>query len=99
MQAAAVSLRAPFELGKPFDFSKLGNRIGWTVVEKGAGPHHPFIPPKRYEIEIRRWARGEQGHGLAVRIVPNRGIDDGWTVRFTPAKEKPVEFEVATYAD
>ena len=103
MQAAAVALRAAFEPGKPFDFAKLGDRIGWTVVEKGAGPHHPFIPPKRYEIdvtkEIRRWARGEQGHGLALRTVPNRGIDDGWTVRFTLAKEKPAEFEIATYAD
>jgi hypothetical protein len=46
---------------------------------------------------VRGWARGEPRHGLALRIVPNRGIDDGWNVRFTPAKERPVELQIATY--
>jgi hypothetical protein len=34
-----------------------------------------------------------------LRIVPNRGVDDGWTVRFSPAKDKPVELKIETYAD
>jgi hypothetical protein len=46
---------------------------------------------------IRAWARGEPRHGLALRIIPNRSVDDGWTVRFTPAREKPAELELATY--
>ena len=48
---------------------------------------------------VRAWCRGEPCHGLAVRIVPNRGVDDGWTVRFTPQRDKPVEWEIETYAD
>lgn len=103
MQAAAVQLDAPFEAGKPFDFGKLGRIAGTTVVAQGTGPDAPFTPPRRYEIDVTRlvraWSSGQPQHGLALRIVPNRGVDDGWTVRFTPAQEKPVELEVAAYAD
>ena len=103
MQAAAVLLDAAFEPGKPYDFAKLGQNLGTTVVEKGNGPDAPFVPPRRYEIDvtkaIRAWAQGTPCHGLALRIVPNRGVDDGWTVRFTPAKDKPVELEIVTFAE
>jgi hypothetical protein len=103
MEAAAVVLEAPFEAGKPYDFSKLGRSVGTTIVQKGRGRGAPFKPPRRCEIdvtrEVRRWARGEPAHGLGLRIVPNRGIDDGWTVRFTPAREKPVELVVAAYVE
>jgi hypothetical protein len=102
MQAAAVGLDAAFKEGVAFDFSKLGPPVGMTIVAQGNGPGDPFVPPRRYEIDVsrlvRNWARGEPQHGLALRIVPNRAVDDGWTVRFTPAKEKPVELQVNTYA-
>jgi len=101
MQAGAALLGAPFEPGKPYDFAKLGPIVGTTIVERGDGPGATFDPPRRYEIDVtkavRAWSRGEPAHGLALRIVPNRSIDDGWTVRFTPAREKPVELIVATY--
>jgi len=100
MQVAALTLDAPFESQQPYDFAKLGQRVGSTVVQKGAGG--PISPPKRYEIDVTRavraWAGGAKCCGLAVRIVPDRGVDDGWTVRFTPAKDKPAELEVAEYA-
>jgi len=103
MQAAAVQLDAPFETGQPFDFAKLGRIVGTTVVAQGTGPGAPFVPPRRYEIDVTRlvraWASGQPQHGLALRIVPNRGVDDGWTVRFTPDQQKPLELEIATYAD
>ncbi len=103
MQAAAVALEAPFESGKPYDFSQLGRTVGGTIVQQGNGPGTPFEPPRRYEIDVtgmvRRWCRGEPFHGLAVRIVPNRGVDDGWTVRFTPVKQKPVELLISRYTD
>jgi hypothetical protein len=101
MQVAAVMLDGPFEPGQPYDFSKLGQNVGSTIVQQGTGG--PISPPKRYEIDVTRavrtWAGGAKCHGLAVRIVPNRGVDDGWTVRFTPAKDKPAELEIATYAE
>ncbi|NQT36262.1 MAG: transglutaminase domain-containing protein, partial [Planctomycetes bacterium] len=85
MQAAAVLLDAPFKPAAAYDFDKLGRTLGWTIVQQGNGPGDPFVPPRRYEIDLTRaaraWARGEPFHGLALRIVPNRGVDDGWTVR------------------
>ena len=100
MQVAAVVLDAPFEADEPFDFAKLGQSVGSTIVEKGNGAS--FASPRRYEIDVTRavraWAGGGKCHGLAVRIVPNRGVDDGWTVRFTPSRDKPAELEIATYA-
>ena len=103
MQAGAVALKAPFEPGKPYDFANLGATINVTAVAKGAGPGAPFNPPRRYEIDVTRevmaWARDKKANGLALRIVPNRAIDEGWTVRFTPAKEKPAELEIATFGE
>jgi len=101
MQVAAVLLDAPFDADQPYDFAKLGQSVGTTTVQKGAGA--TISPPRRYEIDatraVRAWSAGAKCHGLAVRIVPNRGVDDGWTVRFTPSKEKPAELEIATYSD
>jgi hypothetical protein len=103
MQAAAVMLNAPFEVGKPYDFAGLGQTVGVTVVEKGAGPDSPLVPPRQCEIDVTRavraWIAGGARHGLALRIIPNRGVDDGWTVRFTPVRQKPVELEIVAYAD
>ena len=101
MQVAAVMLDGPFAADQPYDFAQLGQNVGTTIVEKGTGA--AFSPPRRYEIDVTRavraWAGGAKCHGLAVRIVPNRGVDDGWTVRFTPSREKPAELEIATYAE
>ena len=104
MQVAAVSVDAPFIADKPFDFAALGATAGTAIVEKGNGPGAAFNPPRRYEIDVtkavRAWAAGYvQRTNLAVRIVPNRSVDDGWTVRFTPAKEKPAELLISTYAE
>ena len=103
MQAAAVALNSPFTTGKPYDFAQLGRTLGSTIVQQGDGPGAPFVPPRRYEIDvtraIRAISRGEPFHGLALRIVPNRGVDDGWTVRFTPVREKPLELIVARYIE
>jgi len=101
MEAAAVILNAPFEAGKPYDFKGLGDIVGSTIVKQGGGAGKPFDPPLRYEIDVtkavRTWIGGDKPNGLALRIVPNRGVDDGWTVRFTPSKDKLPELEIATY--
>jgi hypothetical protein len=103
MQVAVVALGVPFELHKPYDFRGLGRTIGSTIVEPGYGPGKPFQPPRRYEVdvtrEVRLWTGEKRFCGLAVRIIPNRSIDDGWTVRFTPARKKPVELAIAEYND
>ena len=101
MQVAALMLDAPFDADQPYEFSRLGQSVGTTTVEKGTGAENS--PPRRYEIDVTRavraWAGGANCHGLAVRIVPNRRVDDGWTVHFTPSNQKPAELEIATYSE
>ncbi len=101
MQVAALMLDAPFDIDQPYDFGRLGQNVGSTTVERGSGAS--ISPPRRYEIDVTRavrtWAGRGKCHGLAVRIVPNRSVDDGWTVRFTPSAEKPAELEIETYAE
>ena len=45
---------------------------------------------------MRSWIRNNRADGVAVRVVPNRGIDQGWTVRFTADAERPVELLITT---
>ena len=101
MQAAAVALKAPFETGKPYAFTNLGDTLGTTIIKKSSGENARFDPPLRYEIDVtktvRAWAGGEKSNGLALRIVPNRAVDEGWTVRFTPDEKKLPELVVTTY--
>ena len=97
-QAAAVLLDAPFTPGQKFPFAALGQTVGTATVGKGEAT--PFATARPYEIDVtaavRAWIKGKKPDGLAVRVVPNRGIDEGWTVRFTPDKQQPVELRITT---
>ena len=92
--------RPPAEPEKPTQTTLL-TPIKTAYVSKQGEVFEHFNPPRRYEIDvtgaIRAWARGEGIAELAVRIVPNRRVDDGWTVRFTPARDKPAELAIATH--
>ncbi len=99
-QVGASMLSKPFTKMKPYDFKDLGGIVGTVVVPKQtkAGP------AKYYKIEVTRGlklvAAGEaKFHGLAVRVVPNRGVDEGYTVRVDITKDKPTYIELETYAD
>ena len=94
-------LKAPFETGKPYDFTNLGEVAGTMIIKKGGGNNAPLVPTVRYEVDVTRavraWATGEKPNGLVSRIVPNRAVDDGWTVHFTPDPNKPPELVVTTF--
>ena len=97
-QAAAVLVDANFKASAPFNFAGLGRTVGTAVVEKGNGPGTPFDPPRTYTLDVspavRAWIKDGRSHGLGVRIVPNRAVDDGWTVRFTLDKQQPAKLEI-----
>jgi hypothetical protein len=99
-QVGASLLTRSFESMKPFDFKGLGQVAGTTVVPKQAAPG----PAKYYKIDvtrgIKRVAAGESPfHGLAVQVIPNRSVDDGWTVRIDITRDAPTYLEVDVYAD
>lgn len=86
MTVGAVILGAPWQPGQAYPFPQLGAVAGTVVVKRADGPT-PFVPPKVYRLDVTRATRAlarNGGNGFALRIVPNRAIDDGWTVRFTP---------------
>ena len=100
---AAVALKAPFEKAKPYDFKNLGATLGTAIVPKTPADK-PFDPPKEFKIDVTRGlkqiAAGElKFHGLAIRSVPDRGVDDGWTVRVNVATTVQPRLEVDVYTD
>jgi hypothetical protein len=100
-RVAAVWLKAPFEAGKPYDFAGLGETLGSDTVP--ASPDADFAPPRLVALDVtaavRRAATGQAAfHGFAVRTVPDRSVDDGWTVRVDLAPDAPPYLEVETWA-
>ena len=99
-QVAAVGLKKPFEAGKPYDFKNLGGFMGTVNVPKRAEAG----PAKYYKIDITRAVKSiaagdARFNGLALRTVPNRSVDDGWTVRIDVSKDEPTYVELLVYKD
>jgi hypothetical protein len=68
-----------------------------------ASPDADFAPPRLVALDVtaavRRAATGQAAfHGFAVRTVPDRSVDDGWTVRVDLAPDAPPYLEVETWA-
>ena len=94
-------LAAPAEPGKPLDFDKLGELVGTAVI-----PRQPasgdYIPEKPFAADITRalkmLASGEaRFHGLAIRTIPDRGTDEGWTTRLDLPAGAKVMLEIEVY--
>jgi len=100
-KVAAVVLAAPFDADKSYDFRNLGEMLGTAVV-----PPSPegkdFEPAKDLRLDVTRAvkkvAAGELTcHGFAVRTVPDRGVDDGWTVRIDVPNDLEPALELDVY--
>jgi hypothetical protein len=103
-QIGATALQAPFADGQPYDIGKLGDIVGLTTVPKLAEDAADWAPPKEFKIDVTRSLRSiingdARFHGFALRVVPDRGIDDGWTVRVQLPKQPKVYLEVDIYRD
>jgi hypothetical protein len=100
-QVGATLLKAPFEANKPFAFEGLGDVIGSTVVPQQPGGKD-YAPPRTFAIDVTRAlkqvAAGEaRFHGFALRVVPNRGVDDGYITRIDMPSAAPVRLELDVY--
>lgn len=101
-KVGAAALRAPFAPGQPYDFSNLGDVLGTVIVPPLADDAPDWAPPKEFKVDVTRHLRallsGEaRFHGLALRVVPDRGVDDGWTVRIHLPRQPRIYLEVDTY--
>ena len=101
-KAGVTLLTGPFEAGKPFDFKRLGDVVGSTVLPRQPG--EDYAPPKTFAVEIARavkaLASGEASfYGFGLRAIPDRGVDEGYTVRYDlPAGAKAI-LEVDVYEE
>ncbi|MGA2496199.1 MAG: hypothetical protein ABSH20_00570 [Tepidisphaeraceae bacterium] len=101
-QVGVVNLKTAFEPGAKYDFANFGDVLGTVVVPKQGKDAPDWNPPKEFTIDITRYIRslamGEaKFQGFALRVVPERGIDDGWTVRINLPKQPRVYIEINTF--
>lgn len=101
-KAGVTLLNAPFEAGKPYDFKNLGDVTGSAVLPKQPG--EDYTPPKTFAVEVTRAvkaiASGEaKFHGFALRTIPDRGVDEGYIVRYDLPTGAKVQLEVDVYGE
>ena len=102
-KVGAVALRAPWEANKPSDFATLDDLLGTVNIPTLADAAPNWSPPKEFTIDVTRHLRSllvapEKFHGFALRVVPDRRIDDGWTVRVQLPAAPKVTLQIDTYA-
>lgn len=100
----AVSLRAPFGPNKPYDFAQLGNVLGTAIVPALSDESPAWSPPKEFKLDITRHVRSllvarSKLHGFGLRVIPDRGVDDGWTVRVHLPESPAIRLEIDSYVE
>lgn len=103
-KVGVVALRAPFVADQSYDFSKLGDVLGTINVPPLADDAPSWSPPKEFKFDVTRHIRslliGESKfHGFGLRVVPDRGIDDGWTVRVHLPPSPAIRLELDAFVD
>ena len=105
-KVGVVFLQEPVEKGHTLEFKSLGDdRVaGTTVIPMQPSGTPKYDPAKPFEIDVTSAVRVIAGHkakssGIALRIVPDRGIDNGWTVRCQVSSTEPAYLEIDAKAD
>ncbi len=102
-QLGAAFLKAPVEKGAAVDFKALPDVSGIAII-----PKHPdtndYSPAKVFPIDVTKTVRsiaaGEiKFNGVALRMVPNASVDDGYTVRCDVSPTDKVVLQVDVYTD
>jgi hypothetical protein len=99
-----VFLKTPIEPSKPLDVRTLTDVNGTTILPKQPEETPEYTPAKLFPIDITRTIRAIAGgektfNGLALRVVPDRGVDEGYTVRAVISPTEKIVIELDVYAD
>ena len=100
----AVFLNQPAQAGKACNVKELGETAGTAIIPQQPEDAPEYRPAKRFAIDITRKvkavASGEMKfNGLALRIVPDRGTDQGYTVRCDVSPTDKIYLEVDVDAE
>ncbi|MFT5856004.1 MAG: hypothetical protein ACI8XO_003256 [Verrucomicrobiales bacterium] len=99
-----VFLKQAIASGKAADVRGLGDVSATAIIPKQADGTPKYQPAKRIAIDVARPIKAIASsdlefHGLALRMVPDRGIDNGWTVRCDIAPKEEILLEIDVYDD
>jgi hypothetical protein len=103
-QLGAIFLKSPPEKGKAVDFKTLPDAEGAAVIPKQPADVGEYNPPKVFPIDVTRRFRaiasGEaKFSGVALRMVPNRSVDDGYTIRCDVSPTEKITLQIDVYTD
>lgn len=101
-KVGVAALRASAEGGRPPDLATLGEVLGTVVVPRFPDDRAAWAPAKLFQVDVTNHLRSvihgdARFHGFALRVVPDRGVDDGWTVAVTPPERPRVYLELDVY--
>jgi hypothetical protein len=97
----AVFLESPIDKAQPIDFKSFDAIAGSVVVPVQPDGSPEYKPAKTFAIDVTRRVKEIAAHeqkfnGIALRIVPDRGVDDGWTVRCQISSAEKAWLEIET---
>jgi hypothetical protein len=100
-KVGVTALTRPFQEGKPFDFKGLGDLAGTVIVPRQPG-EADYNPPKPFAADVTRAikqiASGESPfRGFGLRVVQDRGVDEGYITRVDLAKAARLQLELEVY--
>jgi len=103
-QLGTVFLKAPVAAGVPVDFAALPDAQGTGLLPKQPADTAEYKPAKVIPIDITRGIRSIAAkemafNGLALRVVPNRSVDEGYTVRCDVSPTEKIVLQVDVYTD
>jgi hypothetical protein len=103
-KVGAVFLSSPIEMGKALNFAGLETLAGTAIVPVQPEQTPQYTPAKNFAIDVTRAVKevathDQAFHGIALRIVPDRGVDDGYTVRCVVSPAEKAYLEVDTYSE
>ncbi len=97
-----TALRASFATGAAYDFSQLGEIVSTTILPTLPDSASAWNPAREFKLDVTRHLRAivngdAKFHGFALRVIPDRSVDDGWTVRVQLPASPKVYIELDTY--
>ena len=86
------------------DFAQLGDVFSTAVLPTLAEGASAWNPARELKFDVTRQLRAivngaAKFHGFALRVVPDRSVDDGWTVRVQLPSQPKVYLEIDSYTD
>ena len=101
-KVGVTALKGPFIAGQPFEFDRLGDVLATVNVPQLAENAAEWSPAREFKVDVTRQIRSmilgdAKFHGFALRVVPDRAVDDGWTVRIQLPPQPKIVLEIETY--